>query len=312
MRDETVECSVIIPTHHRNDRLQRVLEAYGRQTVPRDRFEIVVVEDGPGGNARAVCESLGARYIDSPHAPGPSGARNLGVRSARSPLVLLTGDDMVPAPDLIARHLSAHAETPDGAVLGRVAWHPDCDVTRFMRYLVERGGQFSFKKIVGPEDCDYRFFYAANISLGTHWLERHPFDERFPYAALEDVELGYRLRRAGLVTRYRPGAVVYHLHQIDLAAYAERMMRVGECMWYFVMKHGEDRSLRGRWLPFTLFPGGTRVITAVGGLLSLLPPSRPKWYGFLARWYARGVARAARRARNLGSPLPEGNPSKGA
>lgn len=299
-----MDVSVVIPTCRRNDLLRMTLEAYARQTVGRQAFEVVVVEDGPSGNARSTAEAWGARYVDGPHTPGPAGARNLGICRAQAPIVLLTGDDMVPAPDLLERHLEAHRRRPGGGVLGHVAWHPDCRVTPFMRYIVERGGQFSFHKIADPQDCGYRFFYTSNVSLEARWLARERFDEVFPWAATEDLELGYRLQRRGLILRYCPQALVYHQHAVDMVGFGRRMERAGETIWYFALKYPDDRSIRRRLLPFTRFPGGVTAVIAGGWLLSLLPPCRAKYFGFLCTTYARGVARAMRRARRREAPQP--------
>ncbi len=289
--------SVVLPTHLRNDVLALTLEAYQRQTLPRERFEVVVVEDGPPGHAEAVTRAAGFRYLDAPHAPGPAGARNLGAAAAVAELILFAGDDMVPAPDLLERHLWAHEAEPGGAVLGHVRWHPDCGITPFMRHVVERGGQFSFHSIADPERCSYRFFYTSNLSLAASWLRLERFDESFSGATTEDVELGYRLARRGLVIRYRPEALVLHHHHLEERSYCQRMERAGEAVARFVTKHAQDPDPRRRLLPFSVVPGGARAVSLGGRLLGLLPPGRLRWYGLVIGHYARGAAREEARLR---------------
>jgi len=286
--------SVLIPTRLRNEILERVLEGYACQTAAPESFELVVVEDGPSGSARQIALRAGARYIDGPHAPGPAGARNMGIEAAAGEIILMTGDDMVPSPELVQRHLEAHRATPGGAILGHVRWHPDCEVTPFMRHVSERGGQFSFHRIADPERCSYRFFYTSNISLPTRWLLRERFDTDFATATTEDVELGYRLHKRGLIIRYRPAAVVFHHHHLAIEDYCQRMERAGEAVSMFVSKHAGDPDPRRRLLPFSLVPGGTRTVVLATSLLAALPPGRLKWYGLVIGHYARGAARAER------------------
>lgn len=287
--------SVLIPTCGRNATLEMVLRAFSFQSVPRERFEILVLEDGPGGHARQVAERAGARYVDAAHPPGPAGARNAGLDAANGELILMLGDDMIPTRDLVQRHLDAHQRSPGGAVLGRVAWHPACGVTPLMRHLAERGGQFSFHHIKNPEHCGYRFFYTSNISLGAHWLDQERFDPSFRLPSTEDTELGYRLHHRGLVIRYRLRALVWHHHHLEQEDYLPRQIRAGEAVQYMVDKHAPDDDPRRRLLPFSLVPGGTAAVIAGGFLLSLLPGTRLKWYGLVLGHYARGAVRGGGR-----------------
>lgn len=287
--------SALIPTCRRNETLALVLRALTHQTAGRDRFEVLVLEDGPSGHARETAARFGARYLDVPHPPGPAGARNAGLDAARGRLILMLGDDMIPTCDLVQRHLEAHRRAPGGAVLGRVAWHPACGVTPLMLHLAERGGQFSFHHIRDPERCGYRFFYTSNISLEARWFDLERFDPAFQLPSTEDTELGFRLQRRGLVIRYRPRILVWHHHHLEQATYLERQVRAGQAVQYMVDKHADDLDPRRRLLPTSLVPGATAAVIAAGHLLSLLPGTRLKWYGLVLGHYARGAVRGGGR-----------------
>ena len=47
--------SVIIPTHARPDRLAACLEALANLDYPRDRFEVIVVDDGTTYRRMTLC-----------------------------------------------------------------------------------------------------------------------------------------------------------------------------------------------------------------------------------------------------------------
>ncbi|MDI6641956.1 MAG: hypothetical protein QME68_06580, partial [Elusimicrobiota bacterium] len=54
------------------------------------------------------------------------------------------------------------------------------------------------------------------------------FDEEFPYPAFEDNELGYRLKKSGLILKYNKLAIGYHYHYTSIEDACQRMIKVGE------------------------------------------------------------------------------------
>jgi hypothetical protein len=90
------------------------------------------------------------------------------------------------------------------------------------------GIQFDFDQITDPGDVRGSCFYTANVSAKTSFLKVNGgFDETFADAALEDIELGLRLERAGMRLVYDEAAVVEHFHPMDLRGSLERMRRLG-------------------------------------------------------------------------------------
>src|SRR5712675_2130844 len=116
---QATDISVIIPTRDRWSILGRTLEALGRQTVRG--FETIVVVDGADQSPPALGD---VRIVVQDHG-GPGAARNTGVRATDRPLLLFLGDDMVPSPEMLERHVAAHRShpRPHDAVLGHVDWH---------------------------------------------------------------------------------------------------------------------------------------------------------------------------------------------
>jgi hypothetical protein len=123
--------------------------------------------------------------------------------------------------------------------LGFVDWHPDLEVTDFMTYITQIDGhQFAYHHIKNPDDVPFGYFYTSNISLKTSFLKQGQlFSEAFRFAACEDVELGYRLKKLGMRLIYRPEAVGYHLHPVDLESFSERQFKVGQMMALLLHMH---------------------------------------------------------------------------
>lgn len=229
--------SVIIPSYQRRDTLIRVLDAYEQQTPRELLFEVVVVDDGSeDGTADVLAARQSARYslrFTRQENGGPAKARNRGLEIARGDIVLFTGDDIEPTPDLLDQHLEGHRRLadPEVAVLGLTCWHPQAETTATMRHIDGPGAQqFSYHFFKNGAEYDFRHLYTSNVSLYRSLLDREPsgFSIDFPAAAFEDAELGFRLARHGLRIIYRASAVAYHHHHYGAPGFFRRQRRCGE------------------------------------------------------------------------------------
>jgi len=254
--------SVVIPTRDRREVLLETLRALQAQRLPSEGAEVIVVDNGSrDGTPEAVRELAGGaaiplQLVDEPE-PGPARARNAGVAAATGELILFLGDDTAPAePDLLVRHAELHRADPDPrhAVQGRATWTPRREVTDFMEWLERTGLQFKFDQLSpGPVD-PVGAFVTAHVSLKRRLFEQAGrFDTRFPWAALEDVELALRLEQIGMVLDYRPELLVLHDHPTTPAAALGRWNRIGRSAALLFQIHpdwdrpGLDRPDDWRW-----------------------------------------------------------------
>lgn len=252
-RPATLPLSVIMPTKNRPAELAKTLAAYAAQQNPS--FELVIVNDhGDGKVVRELVASFGkslrARVIDNEGAPGPGAARNLGVEAAEGEIFLVTGDDIIPAPDLITRHRAAHGVHPEteAAFVGKVDWHPDMPDDWFLEHIVGDGRQqFNYRALTDYQEVNFQRFYTSNISWKralTADLEQI-FSHEFRDAAYEDIELGYRLSLRGLKLRFLSKALGYHLHPMTAQAFLDRMRRVGSMHFVLAGLHPQLAGDKG-------------------------------------------------------------------
>lgn len=88
--------SVVVPTRNGMSTLPALVRALGTQDDPEPR-ELIVVDSGSTDGTREYAQRVATRVIDMPPAAFDHGtARNLGVESARGPLVVLTVQDARP------------------------------------------------------------------------------------------------------------------------------------------------------------------------------------------------------------------------
>lgn len=238
--------SVIIPTRDRAALLTDVVARLrGQAAELAEPLEIVIVDDGstePVAESRfrgpSGGEPAAIRLLRQPPR-GPAAARNLGIREARGSLVLFLGDDVLPSPGLLSRHLALHQRSGDSvAVLGIADLAPQLTRTPFTRWW--RRWNFRYDLLMtGARMADYSFFYTNNLSLRRSFLITNGmFDEEFPSAAYEDSELGFRLVNRGLQIIFDPLAKAEHWHPMDLGSACRRMITRGASYDMFVAKTG--------------------------------------------------------------------------
>lgn len=202
--DRAPAVSVVVPTRDRAGRLSALLSALARQTLPADRFEVIVVDDRSRDDTRAVLRRASGTAPFSLHAlagpgKGPAAARNAGWRAATAPLVAFTDDDCEPAPRWLEVGTESAAANPGSIIQGRTRPLP--------REATQLGPLSRTKWIDGPGP----WFQTCNIFYPRRLLERAGgFDERFTRPFGEDTDLAWRALALGASVRFEPGALVHH------------------------------------------------------------------------------------------------------
>ena len=242
MSGEQSDLSVVIPTFNRRAVLAETLDALSEDAQVSDvRLDVVVVDDGSSDDTLNMLEqrtddSFSLRILSQENR-GPATARNRGVRAAQAPFVWFLGDDTRPRSGTTALHLQA-LHRGHTAVQGMIHWDPDRDITDLMRFLAPEGPQFYFRGLKDGETIPWSAVLGSNFSAPTQWLLDEPFDEGFPFAAVEDSEMAWRWYRRGRTAIFQEQAVCWHNHLYDdLAPFLKRQERAGISARYAVSLH---------------------------------------------------------------------------
>jgi GT2 family glycosyltransferase len=245
--------SVVVPTYERRASLGRLLDALAGQPRPED-FEVMVVDDGSTDDTRTWLRALRMPYalhiVEQANA-GPAAARNRGVIEASGELIVFLDDDIVPASDLIARHLDAHRDSPDRVVTGPMLPPTEWRRPSWIRWEENKLVRQYDAMAAGRFECTYRQFFTGNASLRrSHFLAAGGFDTAFRRA--EDVELGYRLARRGLQFIFEPSVRAWHYPSRSFGAWRQTPYRYGRAEVAMHRDKGSDaltiayRELHGR------------------------------------------------------------------
>ncbi len=88
----SLKASVIVPTRGRAGYLRVALESLAAQDLEPGDYEVLVVDDGPDAETRALVQQMAAhsrarlRYTERAGVPGLNSARNTGIAAAASDL----------------------------------------------------------------------------------------------------------------------------------------------------------------------------------------------------------------------------------
>ncbi len=241
--------SIIVPTYNRPHQLAACLGALADQSYPRDRFEVIVVDDGSRSPLDPVVDpfqpQIQLTLLRQSNA-GPSRARNNGGARARGDLLAFTDDDCVPEPGWLRGLAAAFRSYPKSLLGGRtIGGLPSNPYATASQLLV------SYVYAYYNRDPDEARFFASNNLAAPARLFRKigGFNTRHTRAASEDRELCDHWRSLGYRLRYVPDAVIRHAHALTPGAFLRQHFNYGRG----AVEFRRARSARGS-PPLTVEP----------------------------------------------------------
>jgi glycosyltransferase involved in cell wall biosynthesis len=258
-------------TYDRAELLRRMLESIRQQTLERDAFEVVVVDDGSRDATREVALSftghLPLRYSYQRNA-GLAAARNHGLFMARGEILLFLDDDDLADPALLEIHAETHRHMPEPevAVLGYTRLAPEIAADPLMHFVTHVGCfLFSYPEIHAGDVLDFRYFWGGRSSAKRSMLLEHGvFNPVFRFGC-EDIELAYRLSKHGFKVVYNPAAVSTTVRRIGFDDFCRRTERQGRANLVFSRLHSEDVVQH-----FTQVPGAAEAWRRLGPVYEVL------------------------------------------
>jgi cellulose synthase/poly-beta-1,6-N-acetylglucosamine synthase-like glycosyltransferase len=225
--------SVIIPTRDRTAQLAQCLAAVAELEYPRDRLEVIVVDDGGETSPAAVVESfnhrLDLRLITQPHA-GPATARNTGAAAAKGEILAFTDDDCAPAQDWL-KVLAARFVTVNDCVVGGRT------VNELRSNVYSTASQMLIDYLYSHYNSDpdhARFLTSNNLAItAAHFQAIGGFDGSFPRAAGEDREFCDRWTHNGGRMIYAAEVLVYHSHSMTLHSFWRQHFAYGRGAFHY-------------------------------------------------------------------------------
>lgn len=292
--------TVIVPAFNAVSTLRASLQALDASDLPRDEFEVILVDDGSTDETSLVgaeyCERV-VRLAGKPH--GPAFARNRGSEVARGEILVFVDADVTVHPDALRRLAARFRSEPDtAAIFGSYDDHPSSPgyVSQYRNLLHHyvhqrgRGEAQTFWAGLGGIRADE--FHAVGR-----------FDEwHYARPQIEDIELGRRVHLAGHRIALDPDIQGTHLKRwtVTTTLLADFRHRGVPWMWLLLQEgtpassgslnvRNTEKVLTGLtaialWMPvIAIITKNPHWLWVTAGVTLLLLAANAGFYAFLLR-----------------------------
>lgn len=223
--------SVIVPTCNRNNLLMLCLDrlAPNKQTLNSDQYEVVVTDDGKNQQAKQlIAESYPwIKWVSGPQ-KGPAANRNFGAKNAKGNWLIFIDDDCLPSKQILETYYKALYNYQNILV-----FEGCIKADREQKSLVEES----------PVNETGGYLWSCNFMINKNLFlnDMNGFDEKFPYPAMEDVDLDYRINQNNIKKVFLKDALVIHPWRVQKNMYQITRKRFVSTL-YFLKKHPEKKK----------------------------------------------------------------------
>ena len=253
---QSIDISVVIGSYNQSNQLEKVIHGYIDQSVSIS-FEVIIVDSfSTDGTAQMITQfdlnqlPFKLSFIQRDNPAGKAEARNHGVQSANSDLIIISDADMIPAPGFVQTHYDAHQASHSECCFEGLAYNLETYDWPPTQPLKQTQVPLKYKN---KSRLDWYYFLTGNISFSRSiFLELGGFSHDFKNYGWEDLELGYRFKQQRIPLYYLTDAVNYHYHVISPQEKADRKFLMGQSAQIFIAKHPELKRFLG-WNPLSIF-----------------------------------------------------------
>ena len=217
--------SIIIPVRNRPAEIEACLLSLERLQYPKDRLEVIVVDDASRDHTAHVVSRFPVTLIRLNEHKHASFCRNLAASKAAGEIIAFIDSDCLADPLWLNELVPAFTDPSLGALGGMVENY-------FAKNGLDQYEKVKSSLIVGNwfkrsrEREDHFYIPSCNLLVRRDlFLELGGFREALSLG--EDVDLCWRLQEGGSCVEYRPMGRVYHRHRNRLKAFCMRRFDYG-------------------------------------------------------------------------------------
>ena len=258
--------SVVIPMRNERASIEANLDALASSDLPRERFEVIVVDgmsdDGSAEVAEAKLQKMGnGRVIKNQKRITPV-ALNLGIEAARGDVIIILGAHSAVFPDFLSKNLETLDRTGADCVGGRLVQGqgdtPLADVISVAQNCPFGSGGAAFRYSDRPG-------YVNTVPFGAY--RREVFEKVGGFNEFlkkgQDAEFNFRMVESGMKIYYSPEIRTLYFSRASLGRLFRQFVAMGWSKVFIFYLH--PRLMRAYYLLPLLFA------VAVIAVLARLP-----------------------------------------
>lgn len=256
-----LKISAIVCTYNREKYLEIALESLAAQTLARDAFEVVIINNNSTDNTEKVCSEFHKKYSDIPYKyfietdQGLSFARNRGIIESDAELVTFIDDDAWLDKNFLKEVVDFMESRKEVVSVGGTILldYEDKEPNWQTKYLASLFGYFkysdkteAFKKTDYPRGSNMTFRKSVFKKVGDFNTELGRIGQNL--GGGEEKDIYQRIYAKNLPVYNLPGAVVFHavpVSRTKIEFIKRQAIGVGISEWYRV--RGNTKMIIGRY-----------------------------------------------------------------
>ena len=218
--------TVIVPVYNAEQTIEACLESLLRQDYPRDRYEIVVIDNNSVDSTKDRIAKYDVICAVEDQIQTSYAARNRGIQSAKGEILAFTDSDCVADVSWLRAGIQPFVDSRIGAVGGRVLAHePKTYIERYQ----DRRQEMSQDRLLDPVQLRNK---TAKIITCNAFFRREIFEKVGLFKAQlvsgGDHDLSMRIQNeTEFLLSYAADSIVYHKHRSTLGEFWKQYYKYG-------------------------------------------------------------------------------------
>jgi len=241
--------SIIIAVRNEKRLIERCLVSVFKQDI-KDKYELIIVDgmsnDGTFEKLEELKEKYDFKLLRNKKINAAAG-RNIGVKNSKGEFIAFVDGDAIPKKNWLSNiklTFEKHEEVvgvggPD--LLPPDSTYKEQSIGRIMTSPLARGGRLnpSTQHSLMEEEKYVGHIPTCNLSLRREVFDKVGFfDEGFVKG--QDLELNYRIVKAGFKLLYSPNIKVLHYRKNDIKSFSKQIFKWAKAKVAIIKKHGFD------------------------------------------------------------------------
>lgn len=191
--------SAVIATYNRSKKLVDAVKSVEGGSFPKNKIEILIVDDCSTDNTKRVVEDLtkkyrNIKYLRTSRNSGPAAARNIGIKHSKGEYVFFTDDDCIVSKGALLKYVEFLNKNPKVAGIGGILVPASDNLIARIELIKD--------KVLGIDNKRFRVGRDVPVGFTCNMIYRREifretgyFNENFKVPAGEDLELKQRVAK---------------------------------------------------------------------------------------------------------------------